>query len=133
MAVLKLKPQTKGENGLASTHYEPIYELDGQSYGFRLYTRITELFDSPSDEWCFDIFDPDSLDTIVAGIKLTVGPDLLYPYKLAYPVPQGVLFVNDLHSLRFDPVTQTFSGDKGEDPKRDGFLEDNYELLYLEA
>lgn len=116
-----------------STHYEPIYELDGRLYGFRFYRITTELFDQSKDVWNMDLFNPENNQDILNGIRLTVGVDLLYQYKLYKNVPQGILYVEDLHVQKFDPSTQEFVDSKGNDPLADDFQNDLYRLKYIPA
>ena len=99
MAVIEI--QVQPAEGVS--RFETSIVLEQVRYTFAFYT-ITER-----DGWAFDLTD-DTQTLLLAGIGLTGGVDLLYPYRYL-PVPPGALFVNDQALTRADPTIDGFASE----------------------
>lgn len=97
MAVIQIQVQPTP----STSRFETSIVLEGERYRFAFYTNT---FD---DAWYFDLTD-DAEQLLVAGIGLSSGVDLLFPYRYL-PVPPGVLFINDQAQIRRDPRVDSFS------------------------
>ena len=107
MTILTLPVQT-GNPGIGfSSHYSYTTFLEEVQIGFRFYTN------KPDDSWFFDITDV-NFNPLVAGLGLSVGLDLFFPYRSLGPtvIPPGILYCADLRaegdSPGFDPVLDSF-------------------------
>ena len=75
--------------------------LDGVRY------RLSFYYNKPADFWTLDI--ADSTDTaLVSGLRLTLGVDLLEPFKYKIGFPQGQLFVYDTSRTDTEPGRDDF-------------------------
>jgi len=102
MSIIDL-PVQKGdpEEGFSSQFSYTII-LEGRRHGLRFYTNGIDGL------WYFDLTDT-NFDPVVVGLGLSVGVDLLFPYRhLSDLVPPGVLYCVDLSGVGSDPTTDSF-------------------------
>ncbi len=106
MSVLEITVQPTAE----VSHFATSVLLDGQRYKLAFYTNKVD------QAWYLDI------NEVVFGVGLSVGVDLLYPYRyLGDAIPPGILWVVDKGGL------------SGRDPDLTAFVEKRASLYYLEA
>jgi hypothetical protein len=108
MSVLELTVQPRPD----VSHYDVSFDLDGGRFSFSFYTNAA------SGGWSFDL-SADGGEVLVRGLALTLGTDLLHPYRYK-DVPPGILWVRD-------------RGLNGRDPGPLDFVEGRAALYYLEA
>lgn len=108
MSLLQLTVQPRAD----VSHYDVSFDLDGSRYSFAFYTNAA------SGGWSFDL-GADGGEVLIEGLALTLGTDLLHPYRYK-DVPPGELFVRD-------------RGLDGRDPGPLDFVEGKAALYYLEA
>jgi hypothetical protein len=107
MSIIDLPVQTGSPDVGFSSNYAYTTFLEGVQIGFRFYTN------KPSDAWFFDITDV-NFNPLVAGLGLSVGLDLLFPYRSlgADVIPPGILYCADLRAQGdgpgFDPTVSAF-------------------------
>lgn len=109
MGTLKLTIQQNGSSNLKTTMV-----LDGVQIGFEFF------YNGFSDRWQMNLLNPQTLDPFLSGLGLTLGTDLLGPYRYLGDqnlIPPGPLWVLDIEGL-------------GNDPTKDSFLEGRSALLY---
>jgi hypothetical protein len=88
-----------------SSQYTSTVLLDGRRrYAFSFYV-ISD------GSWFVDVLNPTTRAVEVAGVGLTVGLSILYPYRYkgAAVIPQGHLWVHDVARLDADPGLNSFS------------------------
>lgn len=103
--LLKIAVQPRPE----VTHFDTVLSLDRERWLFSFYTN------SFDDSWYFDVREPDRTP-VALGLSLSVGTDLLFPYRHLH-VPPGALFLLD-HQR------------SGRDPRVNDFAEELYDLVY---
>lgn len=106
MSLLELTVQPRGDE----THHVMPVQLDGQRYTLDVYTNTAD------GRWYLDYEGEGG--SVVRGLALAAGVDLLHPYRHLDSVPAGYLFV---------------ATDDGADPDLSSFLEGRAKLYYLEA
>jgi len=94
------------------TRYEAAVVLERRRWRFAFFTNTTD------DAWYFDLRADDG-SPLVLGLGLSLGVDLLAPYR-HLDVPPGFLFVVD-------------QGLGGRDPDVAAFAEQRAALLYLDS
>lgn len=73
--------------------------------------RLTFYTNKPEDNWFFDISDADGTPAVM-GLGLSVGLDLLFPYRsLGDVIPPGVLYCVDLSGNGSDPTVDAFENE----------------------
>lgn len=82
-------------------HYDTTVRLDGLRYRFAFYTCTVD------DSWYFDL-ETAGGDTVLRGVGLSSGVDLLYPYR-HLDVPPGPLWVHDQGLFGADPDVAAFA------------------------
>jgi len=128
MAFVEIIPQEETPNGLTQ-NLEVSYLLEEVYYGFRFYV-CTNLATNNS-KWYFDMFDPNTNEDILLGIRLVVGLNLLQQYQKYKNVPPGALLVADLSSPTFDVGDQTWANLTGFDPSLNSFSEQTHKIIYI--
>ncbi len=128
--VITIDVQPTGPNGPAVTHFKCSVKLEGRVWFFAFYTvtgateyaQTTPIQPEPGEGeaalpssvgWFFDLspVPPDPVTgagSVLRGIALACGLDLLFPYR-HLDVPPGPLFVQDLDAVGADPDAKGFS------------------------
>jgi len=101
---VQIKVQTGDAVRGYSSQYTSTVLLDGLRYAFSFYVIS-------NGSWFMDALNPTTLAVEVAGVGLSVGLSLLYPYRYkgASIIPQGVLWVHDVNKLDRDPGLDSFA------------------------
>ncbi len=108
MSVIQIRPQFKPQQ----TKVSQTMILDGVRVQLDTYRNKYD------NSWYLDLFDGQG-NAIFSGVALTVGLDLLYPYRYKAGVPPGILMVQDQ------------SGEPFDDPTLDSFNNDDAIILYI--
>lgn len=102
MSILDLPVQTGDSEIGFSSNLRYTIVLDGVQIGFTFFTN------QHSDSWFFNI-ETVNFVPVVAGLGLSVGSDLFFPYRsLGDAIPPGILYCVDLTGAGTDPKVNSF-------------------------
>ena len=102
MSIIDLPVQIGDPNIGFSTNFRYTVFLEGTQFGLVFYTE------KPDDQWFFDLTTV-NFEPVVAGLGLSVGLDLLFPYRsLGEAIPPGILYCVDLSGEGNDPTVESF-------------------------
>lgn len=112
MAFLNITPRfsTRSRPDRTLTHVRLVRQLDDLTV--QLDFKTGKFIDGSTDPsvglWYLDIYDAVGTP-VVLGLGLSVGVDLLYPYRYRDGVPPGKLFVSPESDVGYvDPVLDSF-------------------------
>lgn len=97
MSTLELQVQPTG----TETHHVAAFELEQARYVFTFYTNAVD------GGWYLDI-ENDDASSVVRGIALAVGVNILFPYR-HLDLPPGILQIEDKELDGSDPDLLAFA------------------------